>query len=381
MRSLRGNLRAPLLIIASFAALLTLSGCGDNSTLNTNRDTGKTPKPDAGGGGDDRDVGYGDSGLPGDDAGPTPDGQGEEDTSGPTDPCLDGTPEQAGEFAQDFAAALCERIFACTDNPQLATLVTFGGWSSLSDCVQGIASLKISRGQAEQAVRGGTLRLNTCETDACLGSLQNAQCSALHRIFTENRAVGFDACYDAWHGTLGADRPCTVDAQCAGHQVCTRATDAASCQGKCVDAGAPGEGACGTNVCRGDQYCSAANQICMTRPALGEACTTDEKVCNIDAECINGVCEAIQTNLPAGELCNIQNKLCSFDLICLGECATPLPEGAQCQYFGCEADFFCSDSGECTRRGGAGDTCQSDAQCLSNRCAGGVCTDLNDLCP
>lgn len=379
MRSLRGNLRAPLLIIASFAALLALGGCGDNSTLVTDRDTGKHKKPDAGGGG--LDVGYNDTDSPGDDTGVTPDAQGGNDTSGPQDPCLDGTPAQASEFAHDFATALCERIFACTDSPQLATLVTFGGWSSMSDCVQGVASLTLSPGQAQQALQNGTLRLNTCKTNTCLSSLQNAHCGALHQIFSENRAVGFDACYDAWDGTLGADRSCTVDAQCAGHQVCVRATDAPACEGKCADAGAPGEGACGDNVCRGDQYCSSANQICMTRPALGEACTNDEKVCNVGAECVNGQCVAIQSGLSEGDACDIQNKLCSFDLVCLGECATPHPEGAQCQFFGCEADFYCSEGGECTRRGSEGDTCQSDMQCLSNRCAGGVCTDLNSLCP
>jgi hypothetical protein len=371
-----------LFFILIFAGALALSACGDNSQIIASRDSGSEQD-------DENDE-------ENEDAGSTPDADEQPDAgfddasnpdTGPTDPCLQTTPAEAAEFATQYAAALCERVFSCEQNPRLAQFVTLGGWTSVEKCTDAVLAGTISAGQAEQAAAEGTLTLDSCAATICLEGVAKLDCTGLHRVFTENYTGQITSCYDAWVGDISRDQACSVDAQCEGDQICFRDPNAPTCQGTCVDAGVSGSGSCGDITCRADQYCTVENNICMTRPAIGDACNESEDAapaeripCRTNATCEGGICVAIEADLPADSTCDLQKALCSFDLVCLGTCTAAGAEGDSCNFAGCEAGLYCSDQGVCEARGAAGASCTSDDQCLSLRCAGGSCTDVNALC-
>lgn len=383
-----------LLLSILFVAATALAGCGDNSQLvgnqnndpssnNKNNDNGNNG--DNGNNDDTPDAGF----DAGDDAGPdaddqldppTPDAGDPDDTSEPTDPCLETTPAEAAAFADEYAETLCERIFQCDQNPKLALYVTMRDWTDIPYCKADLLAGGISVAQAQAAAENASLTLNSCEAEACLPSLATADCDGLERILEENYVEEISSCYSAWNGALPEAADCTVDAQCAGHQICEREANGDSCTGVCVDAGPVGSGQCGDNICRPDQYCSGDNDICMTRPDAGEACDST-KVCRTNATCQNGTCVAVTSRLQEGEACNLSDKLCDFELICLsGTCTNAAGLDEACNFMGCQNGLYCSAGSVCKELGGAGASCSQDAECRTNRCVSGSCTDVDSLC-
>lgn len=376
-------LRTRLLLTLLFVAATALAACGDNSKLvsdqnntpSNNKKNNDNNKRDAG---NDPDVEESDA-ISDSDADGLPDAEDEADVALP-DPCLETTPEDAAAFADEYAQTLCERVMACGDNPRLALYVTVRDWTSVENCKADVLAGGISAGRARQAAQDGTLTLNSCEVESCLPLLASAQCNGLDRLIDENYVEDFASCYAAWEGEIAEDGPCSVDAQCAGDQICERA-DATSCTGTCVEAGLSGSGQCGDSVCGFNQYCSGANDICMERPRTGEACD-DTKVCRNNATCESGLCVEIESGLGEGESCNFSTKLCSFDLICDGgTCASAGGAGADCTPLGgCQNAFYCGADNQCTELGGPSAPCSEGAQCRSNRCVDGSCTDVESLC-
>ncbi|AWV90438.1 hypothetical protein [Bradymonas sediminis] len=376
MQISRYCLRNRLILSLLFIAAVALAACGDNSQIvGTSNNQPTNNKKDTGGGGDK------DTGTP--DAG-DPDTTGEEDAGDPdttTDPCLQTTPAEAAAFAENYAQALCERVFECQDNPKLALYVSFLDWTSVDNCKESILAGSISVEQARAAATNGTLRLNSCDAATCLPSIASASCDGLDRIFDENYVDEVATCYSAWSGSLAENASCTMDAQCEGHQICERQDEAATCTGTCVDAGLASAGQCGDKTCRADQYCSGSNDICMSRPDIGEPCD-NTKVCRANATCQSGTCAAVTSGLQAGQACNFSDKLCSFDLICLaGTCAEAAGVGESCNFVGCQSGLYCSAQGECAELGGPGAACTEDGMCRTNRCVNGSCTDVDALCP
>lgn len=373
-------LRTRLLLTLIFVVATALAACGDNSKLvsdsNNTPSNNKNNKKDAGG---DPDAGNGDT-ISDSDADGLPDAGDDADVS-PPDPCLQTTPDEAAAFAEEYAQTLCERVMACGDNPRLALYVTVRDWTSVENCKADVLGGSISAGQARAGAENGTLTLNSCEVESCLPLLASAQCNGLDRLLDENFVEDFAACYGAWEGEIAKDAPCSIDAQCAGHQICDRDDDPTSCTGICVDAGLAGDGQCGESVCGFNQYCTGDNDICMERPHTGESCDAI-KVCRNNATCQAGTCVEIESGLNEGDTCNFSTKLCNFDLICdAGTCASAGGEGADCTPLGgCQNAFYCGADSKCTALGGPDAPCNEGGECRSNRCIDGSCTDVESLC-
>lgn len=381
MQTPRYLLQTRLLLSLLFVAASALAACGDNSKLTGSQGNNPPPhqKPDAGGNDDAKDSpdpdGHTDP-QP-DTTDPDPDG----DNGDPDDPCLQTTPEDAAVFADEYAETLCERIFQCDQNPALALYITLRDWTDIPNCKADLLAGGISVGQAEAAAQNGTLTLNSCEVETCLPSLSTASCDGLDLILEENFVQEIASCYTAWDGALAEGADCSVDAQCAGHQICDREDTPNSCTGICVDAGLSGSGQCGDKTCRPDQYCSGENDICMTRPDIGESCDA-MKVCRANATCQGGTCVEVESRVQSGEACNFSDKLCDFELICLdGTCTDAAGLNEACSFMGCEGGLYCSADGICLELGGPSASCTDDAECRSGRCVSGSCTDVDSLCP
>jgi hypothetical protein len=354
-------------------ALVALAGCSDQQLTSSLDKDSTVTEPD---------TSTPDSGPP--DVGPdtTP----AEDTKPPDpdtdDTCLQTTPQQASEFADDFSTALCEKLLSCENNSSIAEFVTFGGWSSVDACAREVQAGLISPGQAQKAAEQGSLTLNSCEASDCLQQIPNLDCLGVHRALLEARYDEMASCYGAWQGARAAGSPCTVDAQCQGDRVCTPGFGSTSCTGSCNDPGQSGSGQCGDIVCRHDQYCSFDNDVCMSRGAIGDDCEQNFE-CTLDAYCDDtGKCVAIDTGRGLGETCNDFDELCSFDFACIdGECSDFVGEGDSCSFVGCDAGLFCNQNSQCEALRGDFASCENDGQCLSFRCADGECTPVDDLCP
>lgn len=380
MRNSSYCLRTRLLLSALFVAATVFSACGgDNSKIVSNQDTGSTNNNNPDTGDNDPDTGAPDTDDTDTDAG-VPDTS--DPDTGPDDPCLETTPAEAATFADNYAQTVCERVFECNQNPQLALYVSFRDWTSIENCKADVLAGGISTGQAQAAAENGTLTLNSCDAETCLPSLATASCGGLFRILDENYVDEFAECYSAWTGSVAENASCTVDAQCEGRQVCSRDDAPNSCTGVCVDAGLSGSGQCGDNTCRADQYCSGENDICMTRPDTGESC--DETTpCRANAICEGGTCAEIDFALTEGEACNVNNNLCDFDLVCRGNvCSEAVGVGETCNsIIDCQGGLYCSEDKECVAFTTAGEACTESAECRSNRCVDGSCTDSESLCP
>ncbi|MGM0556454.1 MAG: hypothetical protein ACQEVA_08775 [Myxococcota bacterium] len=318
---------------------------------------------------------------PGDTSSDTSDDDTGED-SGPTDECIQTTPQQAADFATAYATAICERAFECGTNPDVVTFMTFGGWETVDDCVTMTLAGGITPGQAEQAATEGSLALDSCNSQPCLDGISDIECLAVHRAFPRFRLDHpVSECPAAFRGQVDSGEDCTATAQCAGESVCGRSDSNTDCTGTCQDAGQAGS-QCGDIVCDYDQYCETENDICVTKNSAGENCTQNFE-CPINSRCEGGTCSQGVSGLDVGDQCDFRTKLCSPGLGCLeGTCQELVEPGQTCPLFGCAGDNFCSASTEtCEAFKTEGESCSQSQECLSLNCAGGQCAPYDSLCP
>jgi hypothetical protein len=302
--------------------------------------------------------------------------------SGPADECIQTTPQQAADFAADYATAVCERAFECANNPEVAVNLAFGGWETVSDCVTMAQAGLTTPGQARQAASENTLALNSCNSQPCLDSIPNLDCLAVHRALSNNPVERpTSECKNAYAGMLEQGEPCTTAAQCAGSSVCARDDSSTSCTGTCQDAG-QATAQCGDIVCRYDQYCDTENDICVSKKQNGESCTNNFE-CQVDARCEQGSCQQATSGLDVGANCNFSTELCRAGIGCLdGTCEELKAPGEECPLYGCRGDNTCStDTETCVPFKEAGESCSNPQDCKSLNCAGGTCAPYDSLCP
>lgn len=361
-----------LLMIVMLIAAFGLTACGGGSTFPAKRDAGSDSNNDSDVGIDSDSDSNTDS-----DTGNTDGGNNDDDDN---NPCRQTTADDAAKFATDYAAALCTKMLSCGRNSNVTMLALFGGWVDQDSCVEGILAKNMSPDQARAAVDNKTMRLDSCAAVSCLEQIQELDCSDADSPYIENYVQQISSCYDALVGKVATGAPCTINGQCGENEFCQPDDEADLCGGTCADVGLTLSGQCGDIVCRGDQFCTPENNVCVSKYANGKACEFDYE-CAYDSECVGNICVAITAGLGEGADCDSMNALCRIGLMCLSEkCTVPGALGDACEFAGCGAGLFCSDSGKCEERGGAGESCSDDSQCQSLHCVKGACTNPDTLC-
>ena len=266
---------------------------------------------------------------------------------------------------------------------------------------------------------------DTCEPKGALGEScpKKGACQSGHCADTGagKVCVGCEELADCAAGELCADfvcevaTPCSANEDCAAGEFCNKsigslclptfALDAACTKnsactsGRCV--GEPGAKACVECVehedCGGGEFCGsgASSNACVPKKDLGEPCSGDVKcasgtcdaagsgncvACLLDSQCADDeICDAT-TCIPAsgvslGDPC-AGNDQCKSSL-----CAVALdaPVCVKCKNDGhCVATRFCDKSEvpyTCEPKGGHGDPCADEGECLSGFCGEGACVD------
>ncbi len=357
------------LMLVMLIVAFGLSACGGGSTFPAKRDVGNDSNNEQ------------DSGVIVDsDTGTTGDSGNTDEENDENNPCRQTTADDAAKFAKDYAAALCTKMLSCNRNSSVTMLALFGGWVDQDSCVTGILAQHMSADQARAAVDNNTMKLDSCAATSCLAQIGDLDCSDADSPAIENYVQGISSCYDALVGRVKTGKPCTINGQCGDQEFCQPDDKTDVCGGTCGDVGLTLSGQCGDIVCRGDQFCTPENNVCVSKYANGKACEADYE-CAYDSECADNVCTTITAGLESGAACDSMNALCKIGLMCLSEiCTVPGAQGDACQYAGCGPGLFCTEAGKCVTRGAAGDSCEDDSQCKSLSCVEGACTNPNALC-
>ncbi len=358
-----------LLMIVMVIVAFGLSACGGGTTFPAKRDAGTDSNNES-------DTGVNsDTGSGSDTEGADSGGNNNDDNN----PCRQTTADDAAAFSTDYAVALCSKFLSCDRNSELRMMALFDAWVDQDSCVEAILAKNMSPEQARAAVNNKTMRLDSCAATSCLNQIAALDCSDADGPYTQTYSNSIPDCYEALVGKIATGKACTIDGQCGENEFCQSDDEADVCGGTCEDVGLL-IGQCGDIVCRGDQYCTPENDVCVSRKANDAACEADYE-CAYDAQCVASVCKKITSGLDVGAVCDSMNALCKVGLMCINEkCVVPGAVGDACEYVGCGPGLYCTDNNECAERGDVGAACSDGWHCKSMECVQGACTDSDALC-
>jgi hypothetical protein len=259
------------------------------------------------------------------------------------------------DFDAKYKDAECTYLAGCGLFPDKATCMaanlTTGGYSLPADL--------------RAAIAAGRVQYDGNAVFECFDSIANATCD----ITDESGRVPMLACFTFTRGTLGADAPCNLDADCISQ----------NCRVTVADE-------CATGTCVGDT--APAIRI----PVNGESCNSLIG-CASGSYCDAGQCTTLKT---AGQDC-ANARECGYGLGCVGTPTTTcksLPGlNESCPDGLCRADGLHCSAAICKPLGLPGTTCQSSADCSpyfpcdfsTTKCKkppsiGEACTSANSPC-
>jgi len=300
------------------------------------------------------------------------------------------------EFIEAEHEELCNKILACTDQPDLVReFMTFFGVVSVADCKIILAGLRGSPAQHAAAFDAGHLEYRTQEADACLRTVMpSLVCGDIARLLQPGieRYRPYKGCHDVLVGSLEEDVQCTFDAECGDDLGCSRGysnnpAEPLPCHGTCRRERTQLSGTCDPTFCAAGQYCGdLMNGVCFPRDQDGQPCSRGDQ-CQATSSCDleTGLCVANASNLELGQGCDYATRLCKPGTFCDntnndGVCLQAAEIGEPCFITGCVAGAVCNPAGQCDALLASGSACVVDAQCESLRCANGTCTDGDALC-
>ncbi|MBX3227608.1 MAG: hypothetical protein KIT84_14735 [Labilithrix sp.] len=199
----------------------------------------------------------------------------------------DPDPDAAKDAAIDAnAKALCERIFSCCSEAELADLSFVDVRSPPTQ--EGCVALHQKNGRdykppTDEAVAKGRVALHLERSDACVAEVRALSCSAFHaRLVRLHLGDAYGLCNPAIVEPLVAD-----GAECASYLDCK----SGSCEGgACRPFPAAGE-PCAPDGCAAGMRCNPDTAVCDELVAKGGDCTSDEA-------CASGACRAGKCATP-----------------------------------------------------------------------------------
>jgi Dickkopf N-terminal cysteine-rich region len=239
-------------------------------------------------------------------------------------------------FGEQYASAMCARIFSCCNAGQAAQF----GYSSEAQCVTTIGSREQT--SLEQVLSTGHVRYVATAAPTCIADIGTASCAALFSNL--GRLTQPPSCNRVTMGTGQTGAPCEdLDFYCESND----------CEGVCA---AP---SCRTVVCPTGQYCDSTSLACVPGQMAGATCTYNAE-CDPSIVCRAGTCGA---PLPEGLMCTADS-----------DCATGacLPVGGQTSGSACSAaqpdGSPCTSASEC--QSGGCNYASTGATCGAPTCTG-----------
>lgn len=199
----------------------------------------------------------------------------------------DPDPNAAKDAAIDAnAKVLCERIFACCSQSELADLSFVDVKSPPTQ--DGCVALHQKNGRdykppTDKAAAEGKVSVKLEKSDACVAEIRALSCSEFHaRIIRLHLGDAYGLCNPAVVEPLVADgQPCASYLECKS----------GSCErGTCKPFPAAGQ-PCASDGCAVGMRCNPDTLVCETLIAKGEACTADDA-------CASGACRSGKCATP-----------------------------------------------------------------------------------
>ena len=224
-------------------------------------------------------------------------------------------------WGQQFAAAMCARIFSCCDAAEAGQL----GYTSEAQCASTLGAQQQT--SLDQGLSTGMVRFDLAAALTCVDDIGLTSCAALFSNL--GRLTTPPSCSAVTPGTGQTGAPCgDLDFVCASDD----------CES---DYCAPPS--CRTVICPAGQYCDPTSLACVPGQVAGAACT--------------------------------YNAECDPSIVCrAGNCGPPLPDGSTCtEDTDCTSGACLPISGQtsgsaCSEPQPDGSTCTSSSECQSGRC-------------
>jgi hypothetical protein len=252
------------------------------------------------------------------------------------------------------------------------------------------------------AIAAGRVSYNGNAVFECFNAIANASCDKTD----EAGRIPMLSCFTFTRGTLGADAPCQIDADCISQNCRVTVADEQCATGTCVGDTAPeiripadGENCNSVIGCARGSYCDMTSFECTPLKAAGADCT-DGRECGYGLGCAGAprVCKTLpglNESCPDA-ICRDDGQRCSASTCKpLGLPGTTCQSSADCSpYFPCDfsttmckkpaglgeactaANSRCFDEHtycdsttlRCVASKEDGATCETDAQCQSDEC-------------
>ena len=199
----------------------------------------------------------------------------------------DANPDAAKDAAIDAnAKALCNRIFACCSQSELADLsfVDIKSPPTLAGCI----ALHAKNGRdykppTDEAAAASKVAVHLEKSEACVAEIEKLSCSEFQtRLVRLHLGDAYGLCNGVVVEALVADgKPCSTYLDCKS----------GSCAGgTCKPFPAAGQ-ACAPDGCAAGMRCNPDTLICEKLVAKGEACTSDDA-------CESGACRSSKCATP-----------------------------------------------------------------------------------
>lgn len=339
-----------------------------------------------------------------------PDGNGEDapvisadidpNTLAPVDPTPVSAADYAGDneledFVLEYAVRFCNKLFTC-ESRAVSEYASQAGLTSPTTCMEYYRAHYAPERLSDGLVNG-RLAFDAAAAPACVEALEQLPCEAFGAQI-EELDDEFHLCPDVFTGQADAGEACFAHAECPGGHVCSawaNQAEAPACQGTCQ----PLDTRCGDTSCDPvTEYCDDAG-TCQPRGAWGDSCQSrfecnDAYFCQMSAD--EPTCQPYTTGIAADTRCQPDTDVCTSGAFCFpyypggpqacrrlklggGTCLEGLPQD------GCVASTYCERAGgateaECVPRKRAGQACESGSECVSGRCAEGVCVAPETPC-
>jgi hypothetical protein len=255
-----------------------------------------------------------------------------------------GTGSTGGPNAQAF----CERYL----KEVCAKLTGCGEYQEAANCERIFSAFDAC---SRAATPGVEFSASQAEVDACFSAVASDTSCAL--------GTTFPACNSLNRPTVARGGSCSFSLQCQPSDACS--ASAAQCPGQCRERVALGESVTDERPeCVAGAF-AAQNKVCTAQIATGAACpmvVQKGAPCqDINANCVDGMCQLKATPGKAGDACEGFQQTCRQGLQCLNlKCAPLRGLGESCQTeFGgsrCKSDLFCNN-GTCAAQVGEGQPC------------------------
>ena len=178
-----------------------------------------------------------------------------------------GSGNAEGSFGQQFARAICARIFSCCNAAESTRL----GYTSEAQCAATVGSQQ--QRSFDQALSTGMVRFDAPAALTCVDDIAASSCSAL--FWDLGRLTTPPSCSAVIPGSGQTGAPCgDLDFVCASHDCESDYCAAPSCR---------------TVTCPAGQYCEPASLACVPGQPLGATCTYNAE-CDPSIVCRAGTC-------------------------------------------------------------------------------------------